>query len=92
MVTDTLGVSNYLLHLDYIDRQIILELQIGDIYSKIQEVIDKNKKIEENDNVKIKLDEGKIRKMEETSERDVGVTKESKRKINNLVEEEENHY
>ena len=90
MITDTLGLSNYLLHLDYIDRQIILEQQTGDIYSKIQEVIDKNKEIEENDNVEIKLDEEKIRKMEE--EREVGVTEESKRKINNLVEEEEHHY
>ena len=27
MITDTLGLSNYLLHLDYIDRQIILEQQ-----------------------------------------------------------------
>ena len=43
MLTDTLGLTNYLLHLDYIDRQIILEQQTGEINKKIEEIINKNK-------------------------------------------------
>ena len=42
MITDTLGLSNYLLHLDYIDRQIILEQQTGEINEKIRDIISKN--------------------------------------------------
>ena len=91
MITDTLGLSNYLLHLDYIDRQIILEQQTGEIYTKIQQVLDRNKEMEENENVEMNLDQEKIRKMDETSEREVGIT-ESVRKIKGLVEGEESHF
>ena len=43
MLVDILGLNNYLLHLDYIDRQIILEQQTGEIDNKIKEIIEKNK-------------------------------------------------
>ena len=42
MITDTLGLSNYLLHLYYIDMQIILEQQTGEINEKIKDIISKN--------------------------------------------------
>ena len=50
MLAETLGLNNYLLHLDYIDRQMLLEQHIGDINEKIEEIISKNKE-KENNNV-----------------------------------------
>ena len=55
MLAGTLGLNNYLLHLDYIDRQILLEQHSGNINQKIEEIINKNKvkeinSIENNDN------------------------------------------
>ena len=51
MLAQTLGLNNYLLHLDYIDRQILLEQHDGDINKKIDEIIDKNKEKDlENEN------------------------------------------
>ena len=50
MLVDTLGLNNYLLHLDYIDRQIILEQQTGEINNKIKEIIEKNKNYSNIDN------------------------------------------
>jgi hypothetical protein len=50
MLVDTLGLNNYLLHLDYIDRQIILEQQTGEINNKIKEIIEKNKNFSNIDN------------------------------------------
>ena len=47
MLSETLGLNNYLLHLDYIDRQILLEQHDGDINKKIEEIINKNKEREE---------------------------------------------
>ena len=47
MLSETLGLNNYLLHLDYIDRQILLEQHDGDINKKIEEIIHKNKEREE---------------------------------------------
>ena len=46
MLAETLGLNNYLLHLDYIDRQILLEQHYGDINEKIEEIIIKNKEKE----------------------------------------------
>ena len=42
MLAETLGLNNYLLHLDYIDRQILIEQHSGDINEKIEEIINKN--------------------------------------------------
>ena len=47
MLAETLGLNNYLLHLDYIDRQILLEQHYGDINKKIEEIIIKNNKEKE---------------------------------------------
>ena len=47
MLAETLGLNNYLLHLDYVDRQILLEQFEGDINKKIDEIINKNKEKEE---------------------------------------------
>ena len=58
MLVDTLGLNNYLLHLDYIDRQIILEQQTGEIDNKIKEIIEKNKVYSinvDNDNTALEL-------------------------------------
>ena len=60
MLAETLGLNNYLLHLDYIDRQILLEQHDGDINKKIEEIINKNKEQEsdngnENDNTNCEL-------------------------------------
>ena len=43
MIVSTLGLNNYLLHLDYIDRQIILEQQTGETDKIINDIIEKNK-------------------------------------------------
>ena len=70
MITDTLGLSNYLLHLDYIDRQIILEQQTGEINEKIREIIAKNNNRfydESKDNVEVNLDTEKIQKLSDTN-------------------------
>ena len=60
MLVDTLGLNNYLLHLDYIDRQIILEQQTGEIDNKIKEIIEKNKSYSnvDNDNTDLELQKG----------------------------------
>ena len=42
MLAETLGLNNYLMHLDYIDRQILIEQHSGDINEKIEEIINKN--------------------------------------------------
>ena len=65
MITDTLGLSNYLLHLDYIDRQIILEQQTGEINTKIKEILAKNNSyyMDSKDNLDINLDSEKERKI-----------------------------
>ena len=57
MLVDILGLNNYLLHLDYIDRQIILEQQTGEIDNKIKEIIEKNKEFNnvDNDNTALEL-------------------------------------
>jgi hypothetical protein len=44
MLAGTLGLNNYLLHLDYIDRQILLEQHSGNINQKIEEIIYELKK------------------------------------------------
>ena len=48
MLAETLGLNNYLLHVDYIDRQILLEQHSGDIDKKIEEIINKNREKENN--------------------------------------------
>ena len=48
MLAETLGLNNFLLHLDYIDRQMLLEQHDGDINKKIDEIINKNRE-KEND-------------------------------------------
>ena len=57
IIIDTLGLNNYLLHLDYIDRQIILEQQTGEVDNKIKEIIEKNKGYSnlDNDNTSLEL-------------------------------------
>ena len=56
MLAETLGLNNYLMHLDYIDRQILLEQYNGDINKKIDEIINSNKI----DNIKSENDESKF--------------------------------
>ena len=88
MITDTLGLSNYLLHLDYIDRQIILEQQTGEIDEKIKEILAKNSNRfydESKENVEMNLDSDKIRKFTENNNAD---TFSSKNNMNRLIEEE----
>jgi len=65
MITDTLGLSNYLLHLDYIDRQIILEQQTGEINTKIKEILAKNNSyyMDSKDNLDMNFDSEKERKI-----------------------------
>ena len=82
MITDTLGLSNYLLHLDYIDRQIILEQQTGEINEKIRDILAKNSNRfydESKDNVEVNLD----------SEKTNTETFNSKNNVNPLVLAEE---
>ena len=59
MLAETLGLNNYLEHLDYIDRQILLEQYNGDINKKIDEIINNNK-INDSLNIKSENDETKI--------------------------------
>ena len=51
MLAETLGLNNYLMHLDYVDRQILLEQYDGDINKKINEIINKNEIKENNSNL-----------------------------------------
>jgi hypothetical protein len=46
LLVETLGLNNYLLHLDFVDRQILLEQHTGEINEKIEEILNKNKGIE----------------------------------------------
>ena len=86
MITDTLGLSNYLLHLDYIDRQIILEQQTGEINDKIREILSRTKYYDESkENVEMNLDSDKLPKF---SEPNID-TFNSKNNMKALVEEEE---
>jgi hypothetical protein len=43
LLAETLGLNNYLLHLDFIDRQILLEQHTGEINNKIEEILFRNK-------------------------------------------------
>ena len=88
MITDTLGLSNYLLHLDYIDRQIILEQQTGEINEKIKEILAKNSNRfydESKENVEMNLDSEKIAKFSDPTFDSIT----SKNKMKRLVDEEE---
>ena len=88
MITDTLGLSNYLLHLDYIDRQIILEQQTGEINEKIKEILAKNSHRiydESKENVEMNLDSEKIEKFSDPTFDTIT----SKNKMKRLVDEEE---
>ena len=88
MITDTLGLSNYLLHLDYIDRQIILEQQTGEINEKIKEILSKNSHRfydDPRDNVEMNLDSDKIVKFGDPTMDTIS----SEKKIKSLVDEEE---
>ena len=88
MITDTLGLSNYLLHLDYIDRQIILEQQTGEINTKIKEILAKNNSYYEDskESLEMNLDPDKGRKIY-----DIGTENkyDTKNNMKSLVEEEE---
>ena len=64
MLIETLGLNNYLLHLDYIDRQILIEQQDGDINKKIEEIINKNKTKEEIEEKEEEKEENKVKKTE----------------------------
>ena len=58
MLSATLGLDNYLLHLDYIDRQILLEQFDGDINKRIDEIVSKNKDFDNeitNDSTKVEF-------------------------------------
>ena len=70
MITDTLGLSNYLLHLDYIDRQIILEQKTGEINNKINEILSKSNNSDEsrenNDSLDVNLNLDNVGKSSET--------------------------
>ena len=43
LLAETLGLDNYLLHLDFIDRQILLEQHTGEINDKIEGIIMKSR-------------------------------------------------
>ena len=86
MITDTLGLNNYLLHLDYIDRQIILEQQTGEINEKINSILSRNKYLDDSkENVELNLENDKSPKLTETNID----TFNSKNNMKPLVEEEE---
>ena len=86
MITDTLGLNNYLLHLDYIDRQIILEQQTGEINEKINAILSRNKYFDESkDNFEMNLESGKLEKLTDPNTD----TFNSKNNMKPLVEEEE---
>ena len=64
ILSETLGLNNYLLHLDYIDRLILMEQQDGDINKKIDEIINKNKTKEEIEEKEEEKEENKVKKTE----------------------------
>ena len=85
MITDTLGLSNYLLHLDYIDRQIILEQKTGEINNKIKEILSKSNSSDDiKDNTDVNLNFDNAGKSSETETDDFN----NKKNKNPLVEEE----
>ena len=89
MITDTLGLSNYLLHLDYIDRQIILEQQTGEINKKIKEILAKNSNNDyddSNENEEMNFDSNKMRKMSDAENGKDNFETKNKMK---LIEEED---
>ena len=89
MITDTLGLSNYLLHLDYIDRQIILEQKTGEINNKINKILSKANVDEDSKddmlNLKMNLVSDKMRKIPEIDNEHF----ETKNRMKPLVEEED---
>ena len=91
MITDTLGLSNYLLHLDYIDRQIILEQKTGEINNKIKEILsmnnNRNNYDDSKENLEMNLDSEKMRKMSETENGNENI--ELKNKGKPLVDEDD---
>ena len=88
MITDTLGLSNYLLHLDYIDRQIILEQKTGEINNKINKILSKANVDEDSKddmlNLKMNLVSDKMRRIPENDNEHF----ETKNRMKPLVEEE----
>ena len=88
MITDTLGLSNYLLHLDYIDRQIILEQKTGEINNKINKILSKANVDEDSKddilNLKMNLVSDKMRRIPEIDNEHF----ETKNRMKPLVEEE----
>ena len=89
MITDTLGLSNYLLHLDYIDRQIILEQKTGEINNKINKILSKANSDEDSKddmfNLKMNLVSDKMRRIPDIDNEHF----ETKNKMKPLVEEED---
>ena len=89
MITDTLGLSNYLLHLDYIDRQIILEQKTGEINNKINKILSKANVDEDSKddmlNLKMNLVSDKMRRIPEIDNEHF----ETKNRMKPLVEEED---
>jgi hypothetical protein len=45
-LAETLGLNNYLLHLDYIDRLMLIEQHTGEINEKIEKIINQNNNLE----------------------------------------------
>ena len=89
MITDTLGLSNYLLHLDYIDRQIILEQQTGEINKKIKEILAKNNNNDyddSNENTEINFGSENKRKMSDTENGNENF--DTKNKMKSLIEDD----
>ena len=87
LVFDTLGISNYLLHLDYIDRQIILEQQTGEINKKIKEIIERNQTSDDEfskESLEMNLDPYRMTRMQESG----NGTFDTKNNLKSLVEEE----
>ena len=93
MITDTLGLSNYLLHLDYIDRQIILEQQTGEINNKIKEILARNSNRNNNnfeeskENMEMNYEFERERKISETEAGNENF--DTKGKMKDLVEEDD---
>ena len=85
MITDTLGLSNYLLHLDYIDRQIILEQKTGEINKKIKEILSKSNNSDDlkDNSMDVNLNYDNTRKSSETETDDF----ENKKNKNPLIDD-----
>ena len=85
MITDTLGLSNYLLHLDYIDRQIILEQKTGEINKKIKEILSKSNNSDDlkDNSIDVNLNYDNTRKSSETETDDF----ENKKNKNPLIDD-----